>query len=389
MRIDHMSFAVLRGRVRAGAIALLAMFLLAACGGGDEATPTPTTSDSGDPGDSMNGGDGVDENGIVIQMEDESDDDYIQRLYEAAQDEGEVTYYHSANQVEIENILNNWEENFPLVEFIEVQASGGPILERLLTECRSGNTRADVFGAGAGDQLPLMDADCIVEYRPVNEKNIDPAFLFPGEPYIAVGYLTFHLAYNPDLIDEADVPTDWFTLLEPRFQGEIGGQLSGFEWFCGIKEGMGEERAQELLDGLAEQDVHMVDGSTVGAELLSAGEYSVFLDLFGHNLARYQGDGMTVEIKVPNPDPLVAVADMSSIQKDAPNPNAARLVQEFFLTPAGQDVFLSRGKATVLTEGTVEHPYGHLLEGVNIQALGPLEADFDECAREWNNALVR
>jgi ABC-type Fe3+ transport system substrate-binding protein len=65
---------------------------------------------------------------------------------------------------------------------------------------------------------------------------------------------------------------------------------------------------------------------------------------------------------------------MSAILANSPNPNAARLLQEFWLMQEGQSAMTNEGKAT--TTSTAEaHPYWDFMEGSDLLVLGPRESD--------------
>ena len=91
------------------AVAMTAV-LLVACGGGDGGGGFAT-------------GEGT-EDGLVVQMDGESREDYLGRLYEAAKEEGAVAYYTAANESETEVITENWNEMYPGIELEPVSASG-------------------------------------------------------------------------------------------------------------------------------------------------------------------------------------------------------------------------------------------------------------------------
>ncbi|MPZ61439.1 MAG: extracellular solute-binding protein [Propionibacteriales bacterium] len=342
--------------------------LLAACGG-----------DAG-------GGEASDE-GVVTQREGESRQDYIDRLYEAAQEEGAVSYYQSADEEELQAIVDSFTEMFPEVEFEPVSATSGTILERALLESESGNVQGDVYGGGSGDQVALEEAGAIEEYRPVNEADVADEFKMDG-PYIAVGYLSYHPAFNTDLVDEADLPDDWMGYCDEEWHGELAIDQEGAEWIAGLLAGMGEEDGMEFLECLAENEPRLVRGSTTRTELLASGEFGVMLDGYGHRLWEFEQEGAPIRTQRPSPAPLPVVLDMASMLRDAPHPNAARLLLEFFLTPEGQDVFFAQNKAGSLAGGQQEHPYGELIEDAELEVLEPGAADFDEAFQIFGDTFL-
>jgi iron(III) transport system substrate-binding protein len=336
--------------------------LLAACGGGGG-------SDSGGGAT----GEGT-ENGIVVQMDGESRDDYLGRLYEAAKEEGTVAYYQSANDDELSAIMDAWNAMYPGVEFEPVSASSGTILERALLESESGNVKGDVYGGSAADQAQLDGVGALADYRPVNEEEVLDEFKMDG-PYIATGYLSYHPAYHVDQVEESDLPTDWEGYCEPEWKGKFALDQEAGEWVTGILAGMGQEDGIALLECLAANEPRLVRGSTNRTELLASGEFPVMLDGYGHRLWQFEQEGSPIKAHRGGPEPLTVVLDMASAFNDAPHPNAARLLLEFFLTPEGQQVFLDQNKAGTLA--TTAAPYEEFFDDAETTVLGPEEADFE------------
>jgi iron(III) transport system substrate-binding protein len=352
--------------------------MLAACGGDDD------TTDENDGAASDTEGM---QDGVVVQIDGESREDYLNRLYEAAQDEGTVAYYQSANDDELQAIIDAWTAAFPGVEFEPVSATSGTILERALLESESGNVQGDVYGGGSGDQVALEEAGALAEYRPVNEADVAEEFQMEG-PYIAVAYLSYHPAYNTDLVDESDLPSDWMGYCDEQWRGQLAIDQEGAEWIAGLLAGMGEEAGMEFLQCLAENEPRLVRGSTNRTELLASGEFAVMLDGYGHRLWQFEQEGAPLRTQRPSPSPLPVVIDMASMLNDAPHPNAARLLLEFFLTPEGQQVFLNQNKPGTLAGDTQEHPYGELMEGADVAVLGPGAADFNEAFEIFNATFL-
>jgi iron(III) transport system substrate-binding protein len=359
---------------------MLAGGLVAACGGDGGTNVDDDTDGAASDGEGM-------EDGVVVQMDGESPEDYIDRLYEAAQEEGTVAYYQSANDDELQAIIDSWNTMFPEVEFEPVSATSGTILERALLESESGNVQGDVYGGGSGDQVALDEAGALEVYRPVNEADVAEEFQMDG-PYIAVGYLSYHPAFNTDLVDEADLPDDWMGYCDEQWRGELAIDQEGAEWIAGLLAGMGEEAGMEFLQCLAANEPRLVRGSTNRTELLASGEFGVMLDGYGHRLWQFEQEGAPIRTQRPSPSPMPVVIDMAGMLNDAPHPNAARLLLEFFLTTEGQQVFLDQNKAGTLAGEEQEHPYGELMEGAEVAVLGPGEADFNEAFQVFNDMFL-
>lgn len=366
----------------------IAALSLAACGGGDTEDTDTTGSDSpgSSDGEQAAGEEEGMENGIVVRIEGESREDFMARLEAAAEEEGEVSYYQSAGDDELEAIIAGWEKNYPNIEFVPVSATSGTILERALLEAETDNVQADVYGGSAADQTALENAGALGNYRPANEEDVAPEFQMEG-PYIATGYLSYHPAHNTDLVDEADLPSEWMGFCDEEWRGDLAIDQEGGEWMAAFLAGMGDEEGLEFMECLADNEPRLVRGSTNRTELLAAGEFGVMLDGYGHRLWQFEQEGAPIRTMRPSPDPLPVVIDMASLMEEAPHPNAARLLLEFFLTPDGQQVFLDQNKPGSLNPDEQEHPYGELMEGSELSVLGP-GTDFDAAFEQFADIFL-
>lgn len=347
--------------------------LLAACGGGS------ATSDAGLVSEGA-------ENGVVVQKDDESREDYLARLHTAAQDEGSVVYYTAANASETDVIVENWNEMFPGVELEPVSASSGSLLERALMETQSGRIQGDVFHASSADFAVLDAAGAWADYRPVNAEDVADEFQAEGEP-VPASYLTYHPAFNTDLVDEEDLPDDWMGYCDPKWKGQLAIDQEAADWTAGILAGMGEEDGMAFLECLAENEPRLVRGTSNRTELLASGEYPVMLDGYGHSILEYEAKGASIRAQRPSPSPLPALPQFEMVFEDALHPNAARLLVEFFLTPEGQEAWLNRNKAGVLS-GDEQQANSDLIEGAEVVYLNPGDTDFEAAYGIFNGIFL-
>lgn len=310
---------------------------------------------------------------IVVRSDGEDYDAYIARLYAAAAEEGQVLYYQSAGESELEFIREQWEALFPDVAFEPVTARAGTILERALLEVSTGNTQGDVFGAAGVEMLLLENEGALSDYSPAGLDFVSPDFIFEG-PYIGLNYLSRHITYNTDNVDPADLPTDWLGFCEPEWDGRIGFDAESFEWAAAFIEAWGEEDARAFLECLAANNPVLHRGTTNGTELVNVGEFDVKLDGMGHVSKRFIDGDAAVGVQIPHVSPMPAIVDMSAILADPPNPNAARLLQEFWLMPEGQTAMTNEGKATT-TSTAEEHPYWDFMADSELLVLGPRETE--------------
>lgn len=369
--------------------------ILAACGGSESAEPPEAGgADSGVAEGDTDGATAAappasDSPCSVVREQGETVDDYVARLYEAAQEEGTIVYYTPASDREVELFDKFWQENFSEVELEMVSAGTDTILQRALTEGRAGNVKADAMQTSTSEAVVLEDAGLLATYRAANEEFVDPELIFEDRPFIPVFYLSFHAAYNTDNVDPGELPTEWSGFTEPEWRGRTAIDQNAVEWVAGLIEGMGEEDAIALLEGLVANDVRLVEGTTLRTELLGAGEFDVMLDGYGHSLKKFIDEGSPIAVVDPHPEPLTQELGFAVLMQDAPHPCAARLAGEFLLSPAGQQIYAERNKAGARSaDESIPHPYEDLFGGAVPTPLGP-GTDYDRARQVLEEVVVR
>jgi iron(III) transport system substrate-binding protein len=101
---------------------------------------------------------------------------------------------------------------------------------------------------------------------------------------------------------------------------------------------MGDEKGRAYLRELAKQNIAPLRGAA--REVLDqviAGEYPVALQIFNHHAVISAKKGAPVDwIKM---EPATGTLSVASIHKNAPHPNAAKLLVDFIISREGQEVF--------------------------------------------------
>src|SRR5690625_299277 len=299
--------------------------LVAGCSGGDgNGDPAPAENPGGDAA----GASGANDNGGG-----DSADDPIEALYEAALEEGSVTWYSSAPA----DTPEAFEEAYPgiSVEFIRLPA--GQLGTRYSQERDAGAAPADMITIA--DERFIRDA----EEKDWLEPSLDdvPAVAdWPTECYedgvIPVALSPIGIAANTDSVTTP--PTTWEETLSDEFDGKIqNGDPRTVPSYLALMHILRQEYGGEFLQRLAEMGTSY-EASTVSVnQNLAAGAQTLTLTdsyLLVQNLAT---EGAPIEFRDMNP--TTGSVFFGAIPNDAENPNAARLLMHFLLTPEGQETF--------------------------------------------------
>jgi ABC-type Fe3+ transport system substrate-binding protein len=118
-----------------------------------------------------------------------------------------------------------------------------------------------------------------------------------------------------------------------------------FEWYANLRKIWGAEKARKLLEGLAKQEVRIIQGRALLTQLLGSGEVALLVNNYLQNVIEAKRKGNAVEFLAL--DPVIAGAGMVGINKTAPHPNAAKLFVDFVLSKEGQEFIVKTDRSSV------------------------------------------
>lgn len=321
-------------RLRWWLVAVLALSLVAS------ACTSPPTSEDGD-GDGGGGdrGDLVDATPRLEEIGAELDgldaDARRERLIELADEEGgSFNAYGSTNLDDIFPMIDEFEDQTG-IDVNYYRASSTDVLQRILQESDANFPGADLVFTN-GPELQLIDQQGLL--APLNSPvlgDIPAEGVFENWAWLYLN--TFVGSWNTDLVSTP--PATWEELL--AYGDGLAVEVGDFDWFATLvkvvfieQQGMTEEEAVQLfrdgVDGSA-----LVDGHTLMAELLAAGEYDVAASTYLHRILQLKKDGAPVEWE-GGPEPIIIRPNGIGIHRYAVNPASAQLFLEFMLTDAQQ-----------------------------------------------------
>jgi ABC-type Fe3+ transport system substrate-binding protein len=132
-------------------------------------------------------------------------------------------------------------------------------------------------------------------------------------------------------------------LLDPKWKRKMAWAIhatsSGALGFIGtVLAEMGEASGKAYLRALARQDIIGLGGSArTMVDQAIAGEFPVVLQAFNHQPVISARLGAPIDW-IPM-SPAMAVLSVAGVTKDAPHPNAAKLLVDFFVADEGQKLF--------------------------------------------------
>ncbi|MCC6887343.1 MAG: extracellular solute-binding protein [Hyphomicrobiales bacterium] len=262
-------------------------------------------------------------------------------LVAAARKEGRVVWYTTliVNQA-VRPLKQAFERAYPGIELQYVRGDESPTAAKLLSEAKAGRVQADVFD-GISSMVPLKRAGLVAPHVPPAAASI-PADMKDRDGYwIAILLYVFAPGINTTLVPPGRVPKTYRDLLDPAWRGKMAwnpNSIAGAIGFVGATLlSQGEARGMEYLKALAAQRIVNVEASSRAIlDQVIAGEYPMGLMMFNHHTVISAQKGAPSDwVKL---EPVPVALDAVGILKDAPHPNAARLLVNFLTSEDGQRV---------------------------------------------------
>jgi iron(III) transport system substrate-binding protein len=258
-------------------------------------------------------------------------------LVEAAKKEGKISFYTAMDLQFAERLGKTFEAKYPGIT-ARVERSGAErVFTRIAQEYSSNIHAVDVVNTS--DQ-----AHCIIWQR--------NGWLAPYLPEEVVKYYDKRY-YNSEGLH---APKSFRDLLDPKWKDKL---VKAHPAYSGTIMNSTFEVARDLgwdyFVKLAAQNVMQVQSATDTPKRISVGERAVMVDGAGYLVIRYKEAGQPVEIVYPEEGTPLATGP-SAVFKGAPNPNAARLFQNWMHSREAQQLLVDYARQYSPHSQTVEKP---------------------------------
>ncbi|MBI4528826.1 MAG: extracellular solute-binding protein [Deltaproteobacteria bacterium] len=289
-------------------------------------------------------------------------------LIDDAKKEGSVVLYGTMTNVDLQRLSAAFEKKYPFMKVEMFRGNSERVLNRVLTEARTGSYLADVINLDGINGLVLKEKGLLQPHKSAETEAFpedfrDPEGLLPCCLYI----VTNVIGYNTKLVSKAEAPKAYSDLLQPKWKGKLGMDADEGEWFTALISIWGREKTVQFFRELMKQGVSLHRGHTLLAQLNAAGEFPVAVNVFGYRPLEMQTQGAPIDIV--NADPVVARPWGIFLARRAPHPNAGRLFIDYVLSEDGQKVIASFGR-TVVRPG-VKQKFPRLVEGLKLYPVKP------------------
>jgi iron(III) transport system substrate-binding protein len=193
----------------------------------------------------------------------------------------------------------------------------------------------------SGDIVPISQlaaTGALQPYRPPEPDKFVKGAIDPNGYWTALYNDTTVIAWNPKKLaaDHLAPPASLADLAKPEWRGKIGLDATAYNWYQGLTE-MNPD-AQTLVKAIVANRPLITDGHTRTVMQLEAGEFDVTPTAYGYLADKDHRAGLPVDFM--NPKPLLVGLTPVALVKNAPHPNAARVLLDWLLSRDGQNAIV-------------------------------------------------
>jgi iron(III) transport system substrate-binding protein len=257
-------------------------------------------------------------------------------LLNGARKEAEVSVYTSLVVEDMGAAAAAFEKRYG-VKVRYWRASSEKILQRVLTEVRSGRHEFDVIETNGPELEALHREKMLARAASSHDADLLPASIRPHKEWAGLRLNMFVQAYNTNLIRQADLPKSYQDLRDPKWKGKLAIEAEDVDWFAAVVKDLGESAGLKLFRDIASTNgLALRKGHTLLAGLVASGEVPLALTLYNHNADRLKQKGAPIDWFFIQP--AFARVNGIALGRKAPHPHAAVLFYDFMLGPEGQSI---------------------------------------------------
>ena len=265
-----------------------------------------------------------------------------QALIDAAKKEGEVIWYTTqiVNQF-VRPAVDAFEKKYG-VKVNYVRSDAPDVILRVVNEAKAGKVQGDVVD-GIPTSAALKKQNLVMKWVPEGASRLPKDYVDAEGYWVGTNLYVLTPGYNTSLIPKGQEPKTFADLLDPKWRGKIAwgsaASSSSAPGFVGlVLAEMGDDKGMAYLREFSKQKVaNLAVSARQGLDQVIAGEYSIALQIYNNHA------GISAAQGAPSAwialQPAFVVPGVMSVTKDAPHPNAGKLLIDFLVSAEGQQIF--------------------------------------------------
>lgn len=320
--------------------------------------------------------------GALAELAQYAGADRMQKLIAGAKTEGQLSIYTSAQTEDIGALIGAFEKKYGIKTSVW-RAGSEKVLQRTVTEARANRFSVDIIETNGPEMESIAREKLFQPIVSPEHANLLPEAVMPHRGWVGTRLNAFVQAYNTNLVKKEELPKTWSDLANPAWKGRLGIEAEDQDWFSGVAELEGEERAIKLFKEIVSTNGMSVrKGHTLLTQLVVSGEVPFALTVYSYKAEQLKQKGAPIDWLAIGT--AVARANGVGVLRNAPNPHAAMLFYEFAIGEEGQRLLAERD--FLPTNRKVQTPFSNLkLKIIDVRVM--LD-DFEKWTRLYNEIFA-
>jgi len=283
-------------------------------------------------------------------------------LIQKATAEGKVVFYTSVELDLVENLAKNFREQYPGIS-VEVERTGSErVFQRIGQEYSANIHTVDVVNSSDASHFIYWKKNGMLAPFVSSEMAENfPASAFDPDGLYATWRVTLSpIAYNTELVKDADAPKSFKDLLDPKWKGNLAKASPNYSGtiMTSTYETLEALGGWPFFEALAKQDVLQLQSALEPPRKVASGEREVLVDGSEYFMYALIDKGNPLKIVYPA-EGVPMITSPAATLKQAPHPNAARLFYAYLFSRPVQQLMVDKGGTRSLHK-LVKDPPSHV-----------------------------
>ena len=262
-----------------------------------------------------------------------------------------VVLYAAMREETLEILEKGFEEQYPEVELVCYNAATNTVLSRIRSEAQGGQVNADVLWVGDDrDCEEFKELGILSQYdSPEADTAVADRYKDPEGYYVAGRLAAMGIVVNNDLVSTSRRPKTWAGMIDPEWDGQTavvdpGLSVAADYWACAMLTSENKDYGAYYARRLKRGGCHLESSFSSLIRKVQSGERAMGVcpDYLAEELLQ-EGANITFLYPVD----IVAVGTPLALVKDSANVENGRLLYDYLLSQAGQQLLADSGLVSV------------------------------------------
>ncbi|HXQ50900.1 MAG TPA: extracellular solute-binding protein [Stellaceae bacterium] len=262
----------------------------------------------------------------------------IDQLYEKAKLEKALVIYTGAGPAGAKAAADAFEKRFPGIAVTPHGGFSNVLDNEIDQQLKDNKVTADFVQFQTIQDYHRWDkAGALMHFKPEGFDQVLDAMKDKNGAWVAVNAIPMLYGYNPDKVQEADVPKSALDFLKPQFRGKIvtvyptddDATLYNFDLIV-------RKYGWDYMKKYMANEPYFIQGHRDVAARVKSGTDFVSFDITNGSQTSGPGPGGNLKIAMPAKDKTPVFFTAGGILKNAPHPNAAKLFLSWSLSKEQQ-----------------------------------------------------